>query len=180
MGCGQVAAGSSKEMQGDAQSLEVLPMGEHVDEEIVEGEELEAEAEIESLKALPTPSMPNQEVVEEHRLDHIHYRPWCDECVEGRGKERGHATAEQRSRTIPIVSFDYFFISKAGVFSRSEWGLQEDQIGQKVLLVRETPGNGGRSSVFAHCVPQKGSDEMRPGSRQIALLETYNGLVPLR
>ena len=37
--------------------------------------------------------------------------------------------------------------------------MQGEQEGQKILLVRETPAGVGRHSVFAHCVPQKGSYE---------------------
>ena len=46
-------------------------------------------------EALPTkviarPTMPTQAEVERHRIDHIPYRSWCPECVEGFGRERPH------------------------------------------------------------------------------------------
>ena len=125
-----------------------------------QAEELHAEEEIQPQQVLSTPSMPNAEEVELHRtLGHIQYRAWCDECVEGRGRELGHVTHKRTDRTVPIISSDYLFISKSVLFSRSEWAMQGEQDGQKVLLVRETPVRGKRSSRFAHCVPQKGSDE---------------------
>ena len=134
---------------------------ERDDQEVPEEEQLHAEEEdLQPQKVLSTPCMPSAEEVELHRtLGHIQYRPWCDECVEGRGREMGHAAGRRSDRTVPIISFDYLFISKSGVFARSEWAMQGEQEGQKILLVRETPAGVGRHSVFAHCVPQKGSDE---------------------
>ena len=120
-------------------------------------EEFHAEDEVEPLRALPTPCTPSAEEVALHRaLGHVQFRPWCDYSVEGRGRELGHYRAESKGRVVPVVAFDYLFISKAGIFSRADGAMQPDQIGQKVLLVREIPGDGKRHSVFAHVVPQKG------------------------
>ena len=134
--------------------------GDDQDREKPEEEQLLAEEEeVQPQTVLSTLCMPSAEGVELHRiLGHAQYRAWCDECVEGRGQETGHAAGRRSDRTVPIISFDYLFISKGGVFSRSEWAIQGEQEGQKVLLVRDTPAGAGRPSVFAHCVPQKGSD----------------------
>ena len=93
--------------------------GGTVDTEVVD--ELEAEEEVEPQETLSTPSMPSHDEVELHRaLGHINFRAWCDQCVEGRGKEMGHVSTEGRARAIPIIGFDYCFVSKAGVFSRED------------------------------------------------------------
>ena len=106
-------------------------------------EEIHAEEETEPRHTLTTPTLPSAEEVQLHRIDHIPFRPWCDECVEGQGHERGHFTVKH-GRTIPDVSFDYFVLSKSGASSRHEWGPTEGQLGQKVLLVKHNPGNGKR------------------------------------
>ena len=68
-------------------------------EEQPPSEELEAEEETKPQQMLCTPFMPSHEEVELHRASsHMPYRPWCNQCVEGQGKERGlaqtFATAE--------------------------------------------------------------------------------------
>jgi len=44
---------------------------------------IEAEEDVDELKVLPTPTLPTQSQIDDHRLDHLPYRSWCDECVEG-------------------------------------------------------------------------------------------------
>ena len=73
-----------------------------------QAEELHAEEEIQPQQVLSTPSMRRAEEVELHRtLGHIQYRAWCDECVEGRGRELGHVAHKRTDRTVPIISSDY-------------------------------------------------------------------------
>ena len=96
----------------------------------VHGEELQVEEGAETLRAITTPSMPSAEEVELHRtLGHIHYRPWFDKCVEGRGRERPHVTSGGQGRTVAMLFFDDLFWSNNGMFSRSEWSLQSEQAG---------------------------------------------------
>ena len=39
---------------------------------------------------IPTPIMPSHSDVLKHRESHIPYQSWCEDCVEGRGREMGH------------------------------------------------------------------------------------------
>ena len=55
---------------------------------------------------------------------------------------------------MPVIGSDYCLISRNGGFSHSERVFQEEQAGQKVLVVREKLVSG-RLATFAHCVPQK-------------------------
>ena len=103
--------------------------------------------------------MPSAAEIEGHRIDHMPYRSWCDQCVEGQGKEKSHGVVDKSKNVISCISFDYFGITKDGTFVRKDWGLQEEGTLQKVLLVRESKRNGQRPSYFAHAVPQKGVDE---------------------
>ena len=66
----------------------VAPVGEQADDEAIEAEE-----EVVPKTIMTTPILPSAAEVELNGEDHIPYRPWCDECVEGQGRERGHSRA---------------------------------------------------------------------------------------
>ena len=110
----------------------VIPGGEAVDDDI-NGENIEAEEEeIAPRATMTTPVLPSAADVEKHREDHMPYRPWCDECVEGQGREDGHMSATKAEKSVSLISFDYCFLSKSGIVSRQEWALQEEQVGQNI------------------------------------------------
>ena len=74
-------------------------------------EELEAAAEQEYFvcpPCLPTPYQPTRSEYLDHCTTHFPFRAWCRHCLEGRGREFGHAnqngTKEQSA--APVVSFD--------------------------------------------------------------------------
>ena len=48
------------------------------------------EGEARPARRIPRPDMPSQADIDQHRIDHIPYRAWCPECVEGFGRERAH------------------------------------------------------------------------------------------
>ena len=122
----------------------------------VDNEEMTAEEETEPKKAVTMPTMPSKAEVDHHWLDHYPFRSWCPVCVEGRGRERPHHRVREGKRLLPTVCFDYFFLSKKGEVSRSEWeNLPEEEKGVKVLAVRESV----TKCTFAHVVPCKGADE---------------------
>ena len=58
----------------------------------------------------PSDSTPSE--VEEHRLmGHVVYRSWCPSCVRGRGRDDRHGEVRRDDSEIPIISFDYCFLS---------------------------------------------------------------------
>jgi hypothetical protein len=119
-----------------------------------EDELLDAE-DVEPLRTLPTPELPSRYEIEKHRIDHWPPRTWCDECVEGFGREKGHfhkPDTEVRSATI---SFDYMFLKKTGEYSQSEADTADGGI--QILVVKDSKSK----AVFAHVVPQKGADPKR-------------------
>ena len=75
------------------------------DGEIIEADEQDAEP----IRTLPTPSMPSASEVEEHRVDHIPYRCWCRECIEGFGREDQHHPSVGE-RWMPIIGLDSVFV----------------------------------------------------------------------
>ena len=131
---------------------QVLAHGDEDAEEVMESQE----EEVQPAKTMPTPDMPTEAEVEEHRVDHLPYRSWCRECLEGFGREDAHLTSDH-AHEIPIVSLDYMFMSSRGVFERHEWQPAEGEKSLKVLVARDSRSR----SVFAHAVPCKGVDEKR-------------------
>ena len=73
----------------------------------IQEEEITApdEEEAEQIQCLPIPETPTLSDVLDHRCTHYPYRPWCPDCVEGRGREFGHSAAQLgEGRSIPTVS----------------------------------------------------------------------------
>ena len=59
---------------------------------------------------------PRHEEISEHRLTHLPYRAWCDECVAGRGvarPHRRHAAVDPDTSEIERVVFDWAFLRDA-------------------------------------------------------------------
>ena len=118
-------------------------------------EEINVDAEdVQPIRTLKTPELPSLKDIEEHRIDHCPYRCWCAECVEGAGREQGHSNVE--SHSIAMISMDYLFVTRKGIFAENESGW-DDPDALKVLVVKDTKSK----SVFAFAVPQKGIDEKR-------------------
>ena len=48
-----------------------------------------------------------------HRITHMPYRPWCADCVAGKGCEQPHRrTTDKESRLFPTVLADYMFMAR--------------------------------------------------------------------
>ena len=139
-------------------TVAVMPNEEEADEAI--DEEIIAE-DVEPRRVMPTPVLPSQADIDEHMVDHNPYRAWCDSCVAGQGQEVPHKRSDHGKRHIPLVSFDYFFVAKKGMFTRAEWQIEKakpenvDAESLKVLVVRDSM----TKCMFAHAVEKKGDDE---------------------
>ncbi len=90
------------------------------------------EEEVKATRTVRSPPTPTQQEIYEHRVSHLPYRSWCPECVEAFGRERGHRKQEE-SRSIPLVSCDYMYLTKNGMFAREE--LDEDQRGASTRVL---------------------------------------------
>ena len=119
------------------------------DEEITAPEE-----EATPSKAMVRPSTPSQEEIDRHRIDHLPYRDWCPECVEGFGRERAHHASRDHDRTIPLISLDYMYLARSGVFAREELPQGERDGAIRVIVAK----CASTQCLFAHAVPQKGVD----------------------
>ena len=119
----------------------------------IELEEDEVE-EAQPNKRITAPDTPTKEEVEAHRANgHIPYRSWCPHCVEGFGREWPHKSGCS-SRTMPLISCDYLYITPTGVFARDEVS-EDDRAAALCVLVAHC---GSSKSMFAHAVPRKGAD----------------------
>ena len=157
-----------KDSKGEAEECreEIMPAdteevakGDVDDDEVIESQEQDTEP----VQILPTPELPSESEIAEHRVDHIPFRSWCKECLEGWGREDGHHACGGGSRSIPVISLDYMFLSRRGVFTRQEWQPLEGEQSLKILVVKDARSK----AVFAHAVPQKGIDEKRFSVDQI-------------
>ena len=111
------------------------------------------EEDTEQQRSLKAPETPTSDEVADHIASgHLPYRSWCPDCVEAFGRERPHGHSETRS--IPLVSCDYLFLTPRGPLKRGE--LTEEELSQalKVLVVY----CGATRSIFAHAVPKNGID----------------------
>ena len=103
------------------------------EEDVAENEEVqiqeEVNAEVEPLKLAPDPGRPTARQVEEHRrMGHIPYRSWCRWCTLGRG--RGMQHRHGTGSIVPIVGFDYFFLTTGGVKKKTELGMSDEAIAE--------------------------------------------------
>ena len=121
-----------------------------------QGHELEApEEEASPQKTVSRPEMPSQAEIDSHRIDHIPYRAWCPECVEGFGRERRHHAGDVSERSIPTLACDYMYLTDKGALSREEL-TEGERVGATCVMVAKCSAT---QCLFAHTVPRKGVDD---------------------
>ena len=125
-------------------------------EEAQGAEESETDSHEEALPKVVArdPGAPTQAEIDEHNVDHIPYRSWCECCVMGRGTGEQHRAGPE-SR-VPIIAFDYLFISQAKLVTKSEIDEEEAKKALiKILIVKDTKSK----ATFAHVVRHKGIED---------------------
>ena len=131
---------------GDASKSEAVGEVEDIPDD-------EAEAEMAPKRISPDPGQPTEQEVSEHCVDHWPFRSWCEHCVKGRATGEQHR--EGVGSSIPVIAFDYLFVTDRGVHRRDELeGDEEKKSVTKILLVKDLKSK----AIFAHVVPQKGVD----------------------
>ena len=106
---------------------------------------------------LPTVYQPTHSEYLDHCVTHYPFRAWCKHCLEGRGREFGHEAhrGDKDARSMPVISFDYCFVSDRGEVTNQEEYIAAGEGAAKLLIVRDSRSK----TVFAHVVPAKGVDE---------------------
>ena len=111
----------SSEVTGGEQATGASRTGDGGDSSNAEGEIVEsAEVEVQQQPPTSSPTLPSQSERMEHRITHLPYRSWCDECVEAFGREHSHRSTGVDERVFPLVSVDYMFLSPKGLILKSE------------------------------------------------------------
>ena len=103
-----------------------------------------------------SPGDPSTAEVEEHRLmGHAVYRSWCPSCVRGRGRDDRHGATRRDDSEVPIISFDYCFLSSRACARDHPEGDATDESHQSPVLVMWDSRSKG---LFAHMVAAEGVD----------------------
>ena len=142
------SAGGKCSFSASGEQVSVSPLGETngmdgLDEGFqdieldIEGEECEAREP----SAVRDPGAPTQAEVDKHNLTHMLFRAWCPACVAGKARDRPHRPADEDSKGIPQIVFDYMFMGAEG--------------DQETLAIQVARDRRSRM-IFAHVVPRKG------------------------
>ena len=122
-GCGRnCARGTFREQQGHVGVARAEVLNNEAEAPI----ESEEKHDAEPLRTMKSPIMPSKAEIEDHKIDHFPYREWCDECVEGMGRERVHLHTRSHEREA-VVSIDYMFVTNDGIFSEEDQMSPEEQ-----------------------------------------------------
>ena len=99
--------------------------------------------------------LPSRQDIDEHDAGgHSTYRAWCEPCVEGRGTGTPHRRGKGQESKIPILAFDYLFVTPEGnIASIDELDLSAIEACDMKTLVAIDTSSG---SIFAHFVHKKG------------------------
>ena len=141
----------------------VFPVGEIEGqvEDIATGDLLCAPCDDEEEAAVPNSLsnvyQPTHSEYLDHCISHYPFRAWCKHCLEGRGREFGHEAhrGDKEAWMMPVISFDYCFVSDRGEVTNEEGFVAAGESAAKVLVIRDSKSK----CVFAHVVPSKGVDE---------------------
>ena len=123
----------------------------HVEDE--DHEEFEVQ-EGSHVKPLKSPSAPSRQEMLEHSITHYPFRSWCVHCTRGKCKASQHnISGGSEASEVPIVGFDYAFLSDRGSKDEEDKGDVDDTT-LKVFVAHDS-----KSKVCATIpVPQKGID----------------------
>ena len=102
-------------------------------EEIVSTED-----EVQPCKQVKRPTAPTQSELDEHRVDHLPYRDWCPECVEGFGRESPHISSSVKSAWIPVISCDYLFVTTRGAFAKDDFTPMDGEDHMEVSVIYDS------------------------------------------
>ena len=140
------AEGNVEDLFGDVREGEAVGEVEEIDDEY-------ANEDVAPKRISPDPGKPTQAQIDEHMIDHFPYRCWCEFCV--RGKATGEKHGRGSGSSIPIIAFDYLFVTERGVVTREE---MEADVSQRVVLKILVVKDLQSKAIFAHTVTQKGVD----------------------
>lgn len=92
------------------QWLKPFPQPEEMEESARNEEEQEKEQEGKTerkMKVASNVNGPSAKEYEEHQVTHAEYRSWCEACVMGSGRPRGHPSSPADPEEEPVISIDF-------------------------------------------------------------------------
>ena len=135
-----------------ASSALAADLGRGPEDSMVEDELTEAKAP----RSAPAPEEPSSSEVEAHQLaGHACFRSWCRHCVRGRGCEAAHSSTKPPATALPVLSWDYCFLSSKNDKDRRASDEEAERDGQTPVLAMWDSRSKG---FYAHFVPAKGVD----------------------
>ena len=79
----------------------------------------------------PSPTAPSRQEIAEHNIDHWPFRSWCADCVCGKATGDHHRVTKDKEDDrcrIPILAFDYAFMSNHGEKRETDTEVSEAKI----------------------------------------------------
>ena len=132
-------------------------------------EPLTGTSEMRRPKIMRAPSAPSRQERAEHEIAHCPFRAWCEDCVAGKSHAKSHFSGQAGSpeSDVPLVAFDYAFMSENGLPDSGKTEVDDEQSerdGQVKILV----GRDRKSRCYvAIAVPSKGVDESEYATRRV-------------
>ena len=116
-------------------------------------------------RTMRAPGAPSRQERAEHDITHCPFRIWCEKCVAGKSHAKAHytGTAGSPEGEVPLVAFDYAFMSSNKVSERKSDEEELDKKQVKILVGRDR-----KSKCYAAIpVPSKGVDEGEYATRRV-------------
>jgi len=98
-------------------------------------------------------------------MGHAVYWSWCPSCVRGRGRDDRHSAARRGDDEVPIISFDYCYLSSRACMHDAPEDEGSEGPQNPVLVMWDSRSR----SLFAHVVAATGVDH-RLTDRAVALV----------
>ena len=106
------------------------------------------------VRVMKAPKAPSQEEIDRHNVSHCPFRSWCQWCVAGQAKAKGHfkADCDEKESRIPTVSMDYMFMTEEEEKDEDK-DVEDSHEGNMPILVMVDHSN---DMTFSSVLPQKG------------------------
>ena len=161
----EVALGEETAAPSSASSDLVRALGGRPTVEPMEAAEEAEPTDAREARRAPTPEEPTVSEREAHALaGHAVFRSWCRHCVRGRGREAAHSSSSRPETGIPVISWDYCYLtSRKDASGKATLPSEPTEFApteSPVLVMWDSKSKGP----FARIVPGKGVDFEGPCS----------------
>ena len=117
-------------------------------------EDIEDSQDVQQPKVAHDPGQPSARQRALHDLLHMPFRTWCQDCLQGQGKDRYHLRIQDESG-VPRIAIDYMFLTERGVTRQSEeadtWAKDGDCVTVLIMTYFKF------KSIWAYPVEHKGT-----------------------